>query len=37
MDRLKRHAWTLFGGLYVFVAVTGGLICFHLYPYAIWW
>jgi hypothetical protein len=37
MDRLKRLAWTLFGGLYLFVVATGGLICFHLYPYAIWW
>jgi hypothetical protein len=37
MDRLKRLAWTLFGGLYFFVVATGGLICFHLYPYAIWW
>lgn len=37
MERLERHAWTLFGGLYLFVAATGGLISFQLYPYAIWW
>ena len=37
MDRLKRFGWTLFGGLYLFVAATGGLISFHLYPYGIFW
>jgi hypothetical protein len=37
MDRLTRLGWTAFGGLFLFVAVSGALIAFHLYPYAIWW